>query len=169
MKMKMKKMILWIAAAILCMVTGVQTANAQNAKALADPVYKAYFGLKDALASDNASAARSAANALGKQITAVPMQKLGNKHAAWMDALPQLKAGTAAISGTSDLKKQRTAFKGLSQSIYKVMKALGVSYPVYYQYCDMHKAGWLSSEKAIRNPYAGKQMPTCGTVKEVLK
>jgi hypothetical protein len=30
-------------------------------------------------------------------------------------------------------------------------------------------ADWISEKKEISNPYLGKEMPTCGTVKEELK
>jgi len=43
---------------------------------------------------------------------------------------------------------------------------------VYYDYCPMafdNKGGfWLSEQKAIANPYFGKKMMTCGSVKETL-
>jgi hypothetical protein len=36
-------------------------------------------------------------------------------------------------------------------------------------YNDGKGANWLSETKEIANPYLGKSMPTCGSVKEELK
>jgi hypothetical protein len=30
-------------------------------------------------------------------------------------------------------------------------------------------ASWLSETKEVKNPYMGKSMPTCGTLKEEIK
>ena len=42
--------------------------------------------------------------------------------------------------------------------------------PVYLDHCPMYEGGadWLSRDKAIRNPYYGSQMLTCGSVKETI-
>ena len=45
--------------------------------------------------------------------------------------------------------------------------------PVYYQFCPMANGGkganWLSKENAVKNPYYGAQMMTCGKVVETIK
>ncbi len=41
--------------------------------------------------------------------------------------------------------------------------------PLYLDYCPMKKSSWLSNDKAIKNPYFGSSMLTCGSVKETLK
>jgi len=40
--------------------------------------------------------------------------------------------------------------------------------PLYQQYCPMKKSYWLSKDAAIKNPYYGKQMLTCGKVSDTL-
>ena len=44
-----------------------------------------------------------------------------------------------------------------------------VNQPVYYQYCPMKKAYWLSKEEKVINPYFGSAMLTCGEVKQVIE
>lgn len=44
-----------------------------------------------------------------------------------------------------------------------------MNHAVYYQYCPMKKAYWLSMEKEIKNPYYGSSMLTCGKVIETKK
>jgi hypothetical protein len=41
--------------------------------------------------------------------------------------------------------------------------------PVYVQYCPMADGSWLSDEKQIVNPYYGKSMLSCGSVKSEIK
>ena len=36
-------------------------------------------------------------------------------------------------------------------------------------YNNKKGAFWLSETKEIKNPYLGKAMPTCGTIKEEIK
>ena len=40
--------------------------------------------------------------------------------------------------------------------------------PIYKQYCPMKKTNWLSNEKAIKNPYYGNAMLTCGNIAETI-
>jgi DNA-binding transcriptional regulator WhiA len=69
------------------------------------------------------------------------------------------------MSETKDLKKQREYFASFSTNMIAVAKAVKLSdKPVYHAYCPMKKASWLSSEKAIKNPYYGSSMLTCGEV-----
>jgi hypothetical protein len=40
---------------------------------------------------------------------------------------------------------------------------------LYVDYCPMKKVFWLSADKAIRNPYYGNMMLSCGNIKETIK
>jgi hypothetical protein len=57
--------------------------------------------------------------------------------------------------------------------MYELLKVSKLETPVYYQFCPMAKGGkganWLSKESAIKNPYYGAQMLTCGKVVETIK
>lgn len=65
----------------------------------------------------------------------------------------------------NDLEKQRAAFNDVSTVMWAfVNDSDKISQPVYYQYCPMKKAYWLSSEKEIKNPYYGASMLACGNV-----
>jgi len=73
------------------------------------------------------------------------------------------------ISETKDLKKQREYFANFSINMAVVAKAVKLTdQPIYQAYCPMKKAYWLSNEKAIKNPYYGSSMLTCGQVTETL-
>ena len=78
-----------------------------------------------------------------------------------------LKATDKLSKAGNNLEKQRAAFNDVSTVLWKVVKSSDkVNQPVYYQYCPMKKAYWLSKEKEIKNPYYGSSMLTCGKVTE---
>ena len=74
-----------------------------------------------------------------------------------------------ALASAKDIIKQRTAFAPLSETFFQLIKQLQINTDtLYYQFCPMKKAYWLSTEEKIENPYYGKQMMTCGKVTEIL-
>jgi len=81
-----------------------------------------------------------------------------------------LEQAVGKMAGTTAIDKQRAAFAEVSAIVWKTVKAgKGISQPVYYQYCPMKKNYWLSTDAAIKNPYYGSQMLTCGKTVETLK
>lgn len=69
-----------------------------------------------------------------------------------------------------NLEQQRSQFNALSTTLWKDIKDdQNISRSVYYQYCPMKKAYWLSKEKEIENPYYGAAMLSCGKVVEEKK
>ncbi len=137
-------------------------------------VYDAYFTLKDALVNTDGAAASNASKELVKSIALVQMNKLENDvHMVWMQVFKNLEKDAALISKTSDPKKQREAFDTLSENIYQLAKVSKQEAPVYLQHCPMANDGkganWLSREEAIKNPYYGSKMLTCGKVTATIK
>lgn len=133
-------------------------------------VYDAYFTVKDALIKSDSKLTSAKAAALLTAITAVKMDKLkSNEHTVWMKVVKKLTADAKSISSTTDLKKQRETFKSLSKSTYDLIKVSNPEQPIYKQYCPMADADWLSKEKAVKNPYYGSSMLTCGNVVETIK
>ena len=60
----------------------------------------------------------------------------------------------------NNIEKQRAAFNDVSIIMWKLVKGSDkVNQPVYYQFCPMKKANWLSLEKEIKNPYYGSCLP----------
>lgn len=74
-----------------------------------------------------------------------------------------------SISETQDIKKQRELFNPLSKNIHALIKTSKPEEVVYYQYCPMQNANWLSKENTIKNPYYGSQMLSCGKTVEIIK
>jgi phosphorylcholine metabolism protein LicD len=114
-----------------------------------------YMKVKDALVrSDSKLAATSSAELLkGIESANAFKQK---------DAL--LKS-VQKLAKTTDLEQQREAFADVSIVMWEAVKSDGhLHQDIYYQYCPMKKAYWLSEEAAIKNPYYGSKMLTCGNV-----
>ena len=133
-------------------------------------VYDAYFTVKDALIKSDSKLTSAKAKDLLTAITAVKMDKLkSNEHTVWIKVVKKLTADAKSISATTDLKKQRETFKSLSKNTYDLIKISSPEQPIYKQYCPMADADWLSKEKAVKNPYYGSSMLTCGNVVETIK
>ena len=137
-------------------------------------VYDAYFTLKDALVNTDGAAASNASKELVKSIALVQMNKLENDvHMVWMQVFKNLEKDAALISKTTAPNKQREAFDTLSENMYQLAKVSKQEAPVYLQHCPMANDGkganWLSREEAIKNPYYGSKMLTCGKVTATIK
>ncbi len=157
----MKKIL--FSVALLATVFVQQSFAQETSKAQPSPLLTSYYNLKDALISSNATAAAASSEAFVKALNEMDkaILKDENRNALLADA--------NAISQSKDLKLQREKFATLSTNMFALAKAVKLSAdPVYQQYCPMKKASWLSDNKAIKNPYYGNAMLTCGSVKETL-
>ncbi len=130
-------------------------AHAQNS----NPILTNYLKLKDALVASDVTKSTKAVAELSKSIDA--SQEFSQKN--------ELKKQVAVMAKTTDLEKQRLAFADVSTTIWAAAKSQKWSNSdLFYQYCPMKKAYWLSTESAIKNPYYGSKMLACGSVKETL-
>jgi len=73
----------------------------------------------------------------------------------------------------SKIDHQREHFSVMSEDVYDLVKAFGAGRVVYHDHCPMANDGkgamWISEMSAIKNPYMGSKMPTCGSVEEKIK
>ncbi|WP_144281008.1 DUF3347 domain-containing protein [Chryseobacterium echinoideorum] len=148
--------------------------SAQQNQPTFKSVFENYFSLKDALIKSDGATASTKASALTKAIQSIDMTKLSSEeHTVWMNVMKDLAFDAEHISDTKDASHQRDHFTSLSDNIYKVMKVTKQDTPVYYQNCPMFNNGkganWLSKEEAVKNPYYGSQMLSCGSTVETLK
>jgi hypothetical protein len=123
-----------------------------------------YYNIKDALVAGNVNSASINAEQFVKTANGIDYKVIseGNISALLTDA--------TAISESKDIKEQRIHFANLSANMFTVAKAIRLTdQPVYQVYCPMKKAYWLSSDKAIKNPYFGNAMIICGKVTETLQ
>ncbi len=122
-----------------------------------------YYNIKDALVAGNANTASTSAELFLKTANGIDYKLVseGNINVLVKDA--------GKISTTKDIKQQREIFASLSANMFALAKGVKLTTkPIYEVYCPMKKSYWLSSDKAIKNPYFGSAMLTCGSVKETL-
>ena len=144
----------------------IQTINAQDTaqQHQLSQLLSNYYDIKNALVTGNSEQASSSAQAFVKTANTIDYKVIseGNINALLKDATP--------ISESKDLKKQRDHFSNLSNNMTALAKSVKLSTePIYQAYCPMKKAGWLSKEKGIKNPYYGNAMLTCGSVVETIQ
>ncbi|QDW23406.1 DUF3347 domain-containing protein [Pedobacter sp. KBS0701] len=136
---------------------------AQEKAASVSPL-QAYYEVKDALISSNASVAGTKATAL---INAIKANEKTNASKVLRD---KILFDAEHVAESKDIEHQRDHFTSLSTDFYALVKAVKLNdKPVYYAYCPMKKSYWLSEDEAIKNPYYGNKMLSCGKVAEVLK
>lgn len=165
--MKKAKMIFYGAVAFLT--TPFITLSQEKASSLSSVVSK-YYDLKNALVSSDAGAASRFANEFSTLVKAIDARSLAPKEQPAFQSLKlKLVADASSIAGTKDLAKQRAAFQSLSDNLIMLAKAAKPAKPAYVAYCPMKKAYWLSEDEAIKNPYYGSSMLTCGKVTETIK
>jgi hypothetical protein len=116
-----------------------------------------YMKIQAALAGDSMKGVPGDAAFIAKAAQADDSKSLPPTVAKYAGSLAQAK----------DLAGAREAFKSLSNSLIKYLVDHPAPKGAYYEvYCPMAQASWLQTNKTIANPYMGKDMATCGEIKE---
>lgn len=155
---------------VFVLIAAVNFTHAQPAASL-QALLGSYYNVKDALVAGDAAKAAAQAAALEKALGTVNTATLNS---AAQEALKNVQADITAaaktIAASKDISKQRESFVQLSEKFTALAKTVKLSaQPVYLDYCPMKKAYWLSADQAVKNPYYGSSMLSCGSVKEILK
>lgn len=138
-------------------------------------VVSAYLNLKNALTNDNGKDAASASKEMGGAFAKVDEASLTpDQKKVYDDVKDDIKEHSEHIAANgSNIAHQREHFDMLSKDMIDLVKATGSTQTLYKDFCPMYNdkkgASWLSETKDIKNPYLGKEMPTCGEVKEEIK
>ena len=154
--MKIAKAIVY---GVMTVITTPFISFSQDKPASISSLLAKYYDIKNALVSSDAASAAKSANEfvlVAKSIDAKSLQE-------------KLLTDANSIANNKDIAKQRTAFQTLSETVITLTKASTVGTPAYIAFCPMKKAYWISSEQAIKNPYYGSSMLTCGKVTDTLK
>jgi hypothetical protein len=165
------KIIKSVLALLILLSAATYTKAQTGAGASISNVVTGYLDLKNALVTDNNTAAQLKAKALHDQVIAVKTTGMTPKElSTWKSYADKLSFDSRHISESQSIDHQREHFASLSKNIYAVLKVFRINNtPLYWQYCPMKKASWLSDKQTIENPYYGKSMLDCGSVKETLK
>jgi hypothetical protein len=158
----------FFALALFFSVAVIHSARSQKPSGSLKETYDSYIALKNDLVKD--AAAKASADNFVQKVKSVKTQDLSpEQQKIWTANASKILKDAELIRSTADIEKQRKAFSTLSENMYAVAKTIGDGEKIYYQFCPMKKSYWLSSESAIKNPYYGKSMLTCGSVKEVIQ
>lgn len=166
----MKKLIM---AVVIVFIT--IPAISKNTEAIADKslskLLTIYYDIKDALVSDDGAIASTKASEFVKAINSIDIKALpAEEKKAFEKVQKDLLFDAEHISETKDIGHQRDHFSSFSDNMIKLSKSVNLSdESAYIQYCPMRKVYWLSKDQAVKNPYYGKQMLTCGKVTETVK
>ena len=128
------------------------------------PVLASYLKIQEALAADSTNGVQAAARSIAQDAVKLDAESVTGEHAAHYRDLPtQLKHAGEAVSRASSLEATREAFKQLSKPM--AMWATMSQRPgVDVVFCSTAKSSWVQEHGAVRNPYYGNSMPTCGEV-----
>lgn len=129
------------------------------------PALRAYYDVKNALVATDGAKAKVQAATLVNTLSKVDAATLKTDD---KKTLASAKVNALVISKTADVAAQRKEFSALSTNMIALAKATKPA-KTYVQYCPMKKASWLSESKDVKNPYYGKDMLTCGSIKEVIE
>jgi hypothetical protein len=136
----------------LVMVTGptLQASDAMKA------IVASYLEIQGRLAVDKLEGVKPAAEAIGQQAT-----RMGTEGMAIVKA-------AKAVADAADLKTARETFGPLSDAVIAAGNAEGwKDLPdLRVAYCPMIKKSWIQKDEAIKNPYYGSMMLTCGEIKK---
>ena len=160
---RMKKNLLILLISLATITTGAIAQDNTNNPAGA-PLLTHYYKVSDALVAGDAGAAATHASAFVKAANATDYKVISEGN------ITTLVKDASNIAASKDISKQREYFMNFSKNMTAVAKAGKLSdKPIYEVYCPMKKASWLSADKAIKNPYYGSSMLTCGEVKSTIE
>lgn len=134
-----------------------------------------YLQLKNALASDKTKDAAAAGKEIVVAMGTVDKSSLtAGQKKLYEDVEDDAKEHAEHIGANAgNIDHQREHFAMLSKDVYDLVKTFGSGQVLYKDFCPMYNdkkgAIWLSESKAIKNPYYGKKMLTCGSVQEEIK
>lgn len=149
-----------------------KSASAQSSNASINEVVANYLKLKNALVNDNSKEAANSGNALVATIGKVDMNSISKEQMKdYMDIADDAKEHAEHIgSNGGDIAHQREHFVMLSKDMNDLIQLFGSNKKLYLDFCPMADdnkgAVWISETKEISNPYFGKGMPTCGSIKK---
>lgn len=152
------------------------TSTNENSNAASiNVIVSSYLQLKNALANDNGKDAATAGSAMVSAFKNFDQSSLpADKKKTFEDIKDDASEHAEHIGmNGGNIKHQREHFETLSKDAYDLVKTFGANETLYKDFCPMYNnnkgATWLSETKEIKNPYLGKNMATCGEVKETIR
>ena len=149
-----------------------QEAVNQKANDYIEDILSGYINLKDMLAKDDTNGAAEKGKILFASFNRFDASTLNAKQKKeYLDIADDAKEHAEHIGlNGGNIPHQREHFASLSKDISDLITLLGSNQKLYQDYCPMYDNGkgavWISKTKEIENPYFGKKMSTCGSIKK---
>ncbi len=154
-------------------------------KSLVDAI-NSYAALKDAFVEADTIKVKQGTQHFITLVDSIKLDELKKDTSAiYQSAQSQIgdiKSNAAAILNETDITEMRQDFRGVSESLYPLLKTIHYEGPkLYWQNCPMafgegKDANWISNTVEIINPYLGKNHPEykatmlhCGEIKDTIK
>ncbi len=131
-------------------------------------VINTYLDIKNALVAGDAATAQAKAKTMAATLNTISDKDMNAaQRKAWAEYSSKLAADVKLIGTQNDIEAKRERFATLSNNFMAVSKAFKANkITLYQQYCPMKKYYWLSEVSAVKNPYYGNAMLSCGTTQE---
>lgn len=155
--------------------TNSQISVSKNAKQSLIPLLNTYLALKNALVADDLTKAKSTASKLNADLKKINMGVFkGNSHQTWMTISSSLSKELQHVEHVKNIEELRVIFQDVSTNMIRLTESFNPNESLLYvQFCPMADnnkgAYWLSKDKAIKNPYYGQDMLSCGEVKRTIQ
>ncbi|MFV8327759.1 DUF3347 domain-containing protein [Flavobacterium sp. ZS1P14] len=134
-----------------------------------------YLTLKNALTKDDTKGAANAGKALYATFNNLNSNTIidAKLKKEYLDIADDAKEHAEHIGDNAGkIEHQREHFAMLSKDINDLIKTFGTEQKLYQDHCPMYDDGkgaiWISESKDIKNPYYGKKMLSCGSMKKEL-
>ena len=151
-----------------------QEGSAKKSVSVKD-IVNSYLRLKNGLVNDNPGDAADAGKAVEEAFKNFSIANLTADQKKVFDDVRNdaVEHAEHIAENKGNIEHQREHFEMLSNDIYDLVKTFDAGQVLYRDFCPMYNknrgAYWLSETREIQNPYFGKEMLTCGTIKEELK
>jgi hypothetical protein len=154
--MKLRSLAITVMAAVGLLSSTIVRADDSALMEPVKSVLNQYLTIQTNLANDSIEGLTDHAMAIAKAVKGDDMKMLS----------PDVAKQAETLAKAMDVKEAREAFKPLSASLVKYLADNKAGKGTYHEtYCPMVKASWLQMGTAIKNPYMGKAMLTCGELK----
>lgn len=142
-----------------------------GAKKSLEPLFKAYFSLKNALSQDDFQHAQQAGVQLRALLDQVATKSFSEEaNALWSTESAILSNSLEHFQHYSEIAELRDRFLHISKAMISLIDGFHpLGSTIFVQYCPMANSNsgayWLSQEDKVINPYFGASMLSCGEVK----
>lgn len=139
------------------------------------PLYDSYFAATEALAADDAGAARDALGAMAEALKGPSAAGLPAQfRTLWREESVALASVLQGVADQEDIELLRRTFDVVSKSMLAIALEFGHGgdEPIREAFCPMafddRGAAWLQRSEQIANPYFGASMLRCGEIRSTL-